>query len=182
MRTCRGCQAAAPDLAALAADAPVGSDAYRSLRDAPPGTLAFRRWALLCPPAERHEAWLWAAWAADDAGDAAAARALRDAALAAWPTGDGPGSAHEMGAAPGSGAARRIDVLRRAGRLAEAAAACDAAAGVDPLVVAFQRARIAAADTGRHLLSSALRPPARTPHAAHGAPPPSAPWRRLWGR
>jgi hypothetical protein len=35
-------------------------------------------------------------------------------------------------------------------------------------ILRFQQARIAEGDTGRHLMSSALRPPSRTPHVAHG--------------
>jgi hypothetical protein len=50
-------------------------------------------------------------------------------------------------------------------------------------VLAFQRARIAEGDTGRHLMSSALRPPARMPHVAHGKPQSGAGFfGRLFGR
>ena len=158
MQVCRRCGACAPDLAALPADAPVGSDAYRAVPDAPRGTQRFRRWALLCPRPRRHEALLWAAWAADDSG--ADAAALRAESIAAWGEPADPRDA-----------LRRIDVLRRAGMLAEALAACAALTGVaepESLVLAFQRSRIELGDTGRHQLSSALRPPARMPHVAHG--------------
>ena len=48
-------------------------------------------------------------------------------------------------------------------------------------IVAFERARIAARDTGRHLVGSALRPPARMPHVAHGRRVPGGFWSRLLG-
>src|SRR5437763_563145 len=49
-------------------------------------------------------------------------------------------------------------------------------------ILAFQRARIAARDAGRHLISSALRPPARTPHVAHGRAVKPAFWSRWFRR
>lgn len=153
---CRGCQACAPDLAALpASNAPiVESDGYRSL------TSPFLRWAALVhgAPAEA-DALLQAAWDAEDQGQDATS--LRRRAAEAWPA---PTDAEA--------ALRLSDIQRRAGMLAEAAATLervppgqDAAAAQ---IASFERARIAAGDTGRHLLSSALRPPARTPHVAHG--------------
>jgi hypothetical protein len=48
-------------------------------------------------------------------------------------------------------------------------------------ILAFQRARLASGDSGRHLLSSALRPPARMPHVAHGKPKRAGFWGRLLG-
>jgi hypothetical protein len=48
-------------------------------------------------------------------------------------------------------------------------------------VMRFQSARLAERDSGRHLLSSALRPPARTPHVAHGRAKPTGFWGRLLG-
>ncbi len=81
---------------------------------------------------------------------------------------------------------RLLDVLRRAGE-AGAAAALAERLSATPLdessarVLAFQRTRLEAGDTGRHLLSSALRPPARMPHVAHGRQKGGF-WRSLLGR
>ncbi|MCW3473446.1 hypothetical protein [Limobrevibacterium gyesilva] len=179
--TCRGCGAAAPDLAALPVEAAaiVRSDAYQAVRATPAAALAFLRWAMLCPPAQRAEALLQAAWAADDAGDDAAARSFRADAAACW----GEPASLES-------ALRLVDVLRRADDLvaADARAAGLEAAAPDEnsaRIVGFQRTLIAAGDTGRHLISSALRPPARMPHVAHGRrepkPGPGRFWKRLFG-
>jgi hypothetical protein len=70
-------------------------------------------------------------------------------------------------------ALRLIDLLRRAGLL-KAAEECAGVIAGDAMderseaILAFERARIAEGDTGRHLMSSAVRPPARMPHVAHG--------------
>ena len=115
------------------------------------------------------EALLQAAWEADDAAEDATA--LRRKAALVWPA---RGVESEL---------RLIDVLRRAGAFAEAAARLDALPGrpgeTSERIAAFQRGRIAAADAGRHLISSALRPPARMPHVAHGRPKPGGFWARL---
>ena len=169
VQTCRGCGACAPDLSALqpaAADL-TGTVAYRALPS------PFLRWAALAAgtPAEA-EALLQAAWTVEDAGGDG--RALRRRAAAVWPASGGPESI-----------LRLADVLRRAGMRAEAAAALDALpsklADAATRIAAFERARLAAGDTGRHLLSSALRPPARTPHVAHGKPAAGGFWSRLIG-
>ena len=119
---------------------------------------------------------LQAAWALDDAGDDAGAATLRRRAAALWGHG-----------ATVQDAIRVLDVLRRAGDLAAArthAAHLAARPGLedtDAAVLRYQEGLIAAGDTGRHLLSSALRPPARTPHVTHGRPaarPPAPPG--LW--
>ena len=172
MLQCRGCGACAPDLAALPPSAaPVtGRAEYRAM------TSRFRRWAALAAgtPAEA-EALLQAAWEADDRGGDAAA--LRRQAAAVWPEPADPEQA-----------LRLVDVLRRAGAFEAAAARLSALrlAGDDTTrrVAAFQQARIDARDTGRHLMSSALRPPARMPHVAHGRTATAAPgrWGGLWGR
>ncbi len=176
VHTCPGCGACAPDVAALPPDSAVivRSEAYRAA-GALPAALPFVRWAMLCPAAERPEALLQAAWAADDAADEAAARALRSQAAAAW---ERNGDAQST--------LRLIDVLRRAGE-PERALALAAALDVNGLdenserLLSFQRARLASGDTGRHLLSSALRPPARMPHVAHGKPRRAGFWGRLLG-
>ncbi len=167
---CRHCGACAPDLSVLTPDLAevVASGAYRELTGP---ARRFLRWARLCAdPGERAEAMLQAAWAADDALDAAAASYRREAA-ALWAGSDDPRAGM-----------RRVDALRRAGDFPAALAALDGLAG-NAEILAFQRARIAAGDTGRHLLSSALRPPARTPHAGHGMQQRAGRglWRKLFG-
>jgi hypothetical protein len=173
---CPGCGAAAPDLAALPSPTAgvVRSVEYAGLRTKLPDCLPFLRWAMLCRPEQRREALLQAAWVADDAGDAAEATALRRAAAFAWGEPESPESA-----------LRLVDVLRRAGEfeLARARAAALDPDGIDEIsaqILVFQRARIAAGDAGRYLLSSALRPPASRPHVAQGRPKP--PKRRFFGR
>lgn len=165
---CRGCGACAPDLSALpSAMAPVTQTAaYRAQKS------RFLRWAMLVhgTPLES-EALLQAAWEADD--HAVDAYALRRHAASVWPE---PTDAEQV--------LRLVDVLRRAGSFADAAARVPGlAASADDTtrqIAAFQRARIEAQDTGRHLMSSALRPPARTPHVTHGRGD-SGFWGRLFG-
>lgn len=169
LQTCPKCGAVAPDLAALpsAAASIVRREDYRQAGSDDPATARpFLRWsALRAGLGDREgaaEAILHAAWTADDAGDQPSALALRVRAAAAW------GSPHDE-----RSALRLVDVLRRAGQFYDAdarAAELEQSANDDTTVriAAFQRARIADRDTGRHLLSSALRPPARTPHVTHG--------------
>ena len=115
------------------------------------------------------EAVLQAAWLCEDSNEDATA--LRRRAAAAWP-GD---------------PLRRIDILRRAGAMPEADALASSLTGLDEdqrRIVAFQRARIAAGDSARHSISSALRPPARTPHVSHVQKTDTKPglFARLFGR
>lgn len=149
---CPGCGAAAPDLAALppATAEILRRDDYVAEPD------RFLRWSLVAAAlgdkAGFAEATLQAAWLQEDEGEDAAA--LRRRAAAAW-QGD---------------PLRRIDILRRAGDLAEADALAAGLTGLDEdqcRIIAFQRDRIAAGDSARHAISSALRPPARTPHVTH---------------
>lgn len=161
VNTCAFCEAVAPDLSLLthAAKVAMSAPGYFALK-APRAVLPFLRWSMLCKPEERAEALLWAAWAAEDAGETDLARSLRAQAAGCWPT-----------PMPLSAALRLVDVLRRAGDLAGARAQ---AAVLDDValdegqkaVLAYQRQLIAAGDTGRHLLSSALPQPARRPHVA----------------
>ena len=188
VQTCRGCGATAPDLAALPARlrASVDSSEYRVLSGAAHGR-PFLRWAMLAEasgePDEAAGALLQAAWMLDDEGDEDGARALRRRAAALW--GEG-GTVQD--------ALRVLDMLRRAGDAdgaREQAAHLAARPGLeetDRAVLGYQEGLLAAGDTGRHLISSALRPPARTPHVTHGrmaapkpAPPPGL-WQRLFGR
>ena len=179
VQTCRGCGATAPDLTALpsGAAATAASAPYRALRHPGPA-MPFLRWAMLAreagDPSLAAEATLQAAWALDDAGQDASP--LRREAATLWGE---PGGAES--------ALRLLDVLRRAGEwdAAVARAVLLAGAGLDEnsaRIVAFQRERIAARDAGRHLMSSALRPPARTPHVTHGKGEAGGFWRRLLGR
>lgn len=181
LQTCPRCGATAPDLATLygTAAAIVAAPAYRGVAG-PDYALAFLRWAAICQQAgdDRHtgEAFLQAAWAADDAGDTANAAQWRRQAARAWAETE----SFEL-------TLRLIDALRRAGDFpqAEAVAAKLAAQRPDEItkqILTFQRARIAAGDNGRHLMSSALRPPAHTPHVAHGKAPGKGFFARLFGR
>ena len=151
--TCRRCGAVAPDLAALpsAAAATTESEPYRALPASP--ARPFLRWAMLCSGHAAAEATLQAAWALDDANDPAAA-SLRRQAAALWGEPGTPESA-----------LRLIDVLRRGGDFT-AAAAIDLSDTdeTSARLLAFQRERIAAADTARYLIS-----------AAPSAPPPAPP-------
>lgn len=172
---CRRCGACGSNLARLpgtAAGTVRNDEDYRATQS------PFLRAAAICravgdtPGAA--EAALQAAWEADDAGRDA--RALRLAAVAAWGEPDGPEQA-----------LRLLDVLRRAEAFDAAHARANALATQDldetsARLLAFQRERIDARDAGRHLISSALRPPARTPHVTHGKPVSTSFWRRLTGR
>lgn len=172
VQRCGGCGACAPDLSQLPAPAAAITQtaAYRATRS------RFQRWAALAQGGDAAEAWLQAAWEAEDAGQDGSA--LRRRALAAWPDPDTP-----------EGMLRLADIARRAGQFAEATAWLDRLpAETSPEgqgIAAFQRGCIAAADPGRQLLSNALRPPARKPHVAHGPAKPANHrgfWARLFGR
>ncbi len=140
----------------------VRTDAYRALAS------PFLRWAALSDGAARAEALLQAAWSVEDAGGDGLL--LRRQAVAAWP------APRELEAV-----LRLADIQRRAGLLTEAAATLAALPPEAGPIVAFERARVAAGDTGRHMLSSALRPPARMPHVAHGKRAAAGFWGRLLG-
>jgi len=157
----------APDLALV----PEGvaeileSEAYLTLSARPPEATPFLRFGMICRPGDRAGAYLQAAWAADDAEDDEAGRHYRREAASVWGEPDGVDSA-----------LRLIDVLRRAGMFTTAEEVAGVVAEGAPdersqAILAYQRARIAEGDSGRHLMSSALRPPARLPHVAHGKPP-----------
>ena len=169
VQTCRSCGACAPDLAALPASARtiVTEATYLALPS------PFERWAaLVAGTGTAADALLQAAWAAEDAGRDGAP--LRRRALAAWPPTVEP-----------EGLVRLADVQRRAGLMAQAAATLDAVCSTEDgmaRIVAFERARIAVDDAGRHLLSSALRPPARTPHVSHGKTSAAGFWSRVFER
>jgi hypothetical protein len=156
---CRRCGTAAPDLA----DLPAAAREIAPTLPADPSP--FLHHAALCEAlgdaAGRAEAILQAAWTADDAGDEAAAAELRRQVADLWA--DSPATETRL---------RRLDVLRRSGEWDKAEALAGALAGetldeVPRAVVSFQRARIAARDTGRHMISSALPPPPPPPHVTH---------------
>ena len=180
VQVCGGCGAAGPDLAALpsSARAIVESEAYRLLStQVLEETLPFCRWALICEAvddrAQQAEALLQAAWAADDAAAMTEAARLRAEVAERW----AETTDVELGL-------RRLEVLRRAGLLeeAEAWARILTERGPDDLarsIIAFQKARIAARDIGRHLISSALPPPAHAPHVSHGKRTTTGFWSRL---
>ena len=158
----------------------VATAAYRALSGAAPER-PFLRYALLCEAAgERDEAGgavLQAAWTFDDRSDDRAAAGLRRRAAGLW----GEGTTMQE-------ALLVIDVLRRAGERVGAQAQVDRVAGraeleeTDGAIVAYQRGLIAAGDLRAHLMSSALRPPARTPHVTHGRMAVRGFWQRLSGR
>ena len=162
VQVCAACGAAAPDLSMLRPDSvPAEPD-------------PIRRWAAMAGPDARAEAWLWAAWAADDKGDEASASDARTLAAACW---TGPDNDAD--------ALRLADVLRRAGDFAGAGAVLGRLTPSDDqtaAVAGFLRDRVASRDAGRHMLSSALRPPARRPHVSHVQPRRRSLWSRITGR
>ena len=163
VQACRECGAAGPDLSGL----PAGAAAIVARPDYAAETNRFLRWAMIAEGAATAEAVLQAAWLADDVGMDATALRLRAASL--W-QGD------EL---------RLLDILRRAGEFAQADAVAQGLQGLDEearAVVAFQRARIEAGDTGRHSIGSVLRPPARSPHVTHGKKPGPGLFGRIFGR
>lgn len=178
--TCRGCGATAPDLPRLpvAARPVVDSDAYRALAGTGPEQ-RFLRWALIAAavdgPAAAAQAVLEAAWTLDDAG--ADAAPLRRQAVSLW----GEPATMQDGL-------RLVDVLRRAGEFAaagERVAALLSRPGLeeaDTALLRYQHGLIEREDSGRHLLSSALRPPAQRPHVTQRQPAPRSFWQRLAGR
>jgi hypothetical protein len=172
IQVCRRCRTAAPDLAALPAGA---RDAGQAAEPDP-----LLRWAALAANLglikEATEARLWAAWAAEDAGEDARARQLRTEVAAAWI--DAPDTETRL---------RRLDILRRLGDWAAATALANALAeragdSTTRAVVAFQAGRIAAFDQGRYLMSAALPPPSVAPHITHGRHRPKGFISRLFGR
>jgi hypothetical protein len=180
IQICPGCGAAAPELSALPASARtvVESPEYRLLSTAVlEETLPFRRWALICEHtgsrSQQAEALLQAAWAADDAAAMSEAARLRSEVAAMW---EGTTDV-ELGL-------RRLDVLRRAGLFDAATLWATALEDRDQdelarSIITFQRARIAERDIGRHLISSALPPPAVTPHVSHGKRATTGFWSRM---
>ena len=183
IQICPQCGAAAPALGDLPSTARtvVESEEYRKLSTAVlEETLPFRRWALICEQMgdrpQQAEALLQAAWAADDAAAMSEAARLRGDVAALW----GETADVELGL-------RKLDVLRRAGQFEAAAAWAAVLSGRAPdelarTIIAFQVARIAARDVGRHLISSVLPPPAHAPHVSHSKRATTGFWSRLLKR
>lgn len=172
LQQCPHCGYAAPDIAKAhpGAVAAVQAAPFRALihdESHPPLGRRFLAWAHVLEEtgalAAAAEATLQAAWVADDLGRADLARAWRLEAVALWRC--GPPLDHEQ-------EVRVVDALRRAGAWDDAAATAEALARARPAeavaeVVALERRLIAAGDSGRHTIASALPPPSRRPHAAH---------------
>lgn len=177
IQTCTRCGASAPDLTALpaAARAVMEGPAFAACRGTEPAD-AFLRWAVIArgcgQRAAAAEAMLQAAWLLDDAGQDGSAWRL--AAIEDWGAPDGP-----------QATLRQADVLRRAGQFDKAAALLERGLPKDESVdaiAAYQHGLIAAGDRGPHSIASALRPPARRPHASHkAAPAKQGFWARLRG-
>lgn len=178
MQTCRSCGLSAPDLVeppARARDS-IGLPGYRAVQGP---AAAFLRHAFLCEAggetAEAAGSVLQAAWTLDDAGADATALRRRAAGLM-------------QRDATGQDALRLVDVWRRAGAWAEARAQAEALLAApeltdtDAAVLRYQLDLIGRQDGARHLMSSALRPPAQRPHVTHGRTVPKGFWQRLTGR
>jgi hypothetical protein len=184
---CSGCGAAAPDLAALSTEAGeiVRSDPeYAAIRcQAPAFARPFLLWALLCQRDGRQwgaaEALLQAAWSADDGEEVEWAVSWRRQAASIWPATEEVRPRLCL-----------LDIHRRAGDFQNAAGLIEALAATDlddpsATILDFQRRLVAARETGRQLLSSALRPPATRPHVSYRqrlAPLGGGFWQRLLGR
>jgi hypothetical protein len=180
IQTCPVCRTAAPDLAVVPSTArsTVESDEYKALTTATlEETLPFRRWALICERTgdrdTQAEALLQAAWAADDAAAMTEASKLRAEVAELW---DGTQDIELS--------LRRLDVLRRAGAFEAAEDWANLLAQrtdeeTARAIISFQRAQIVSRDVGRHLISSAMPPPAHAPHVSHGKRASTGFWSRL---
>jgi hypothetical protein len=172
LQACPHCGYAAPDIAEAhpAGAQAVAAAPYRALiADTAHPVLArrFLAWAhVLEETGALHaaaEATLHAAWVADDLNRDDLARQWRREAVALWRSGPALDAEQSI---------RVIDALRRAGDFAEAEGAAEALAALNPpeavaQVTALEARLIAAEDTGRHSIASALAPPARRPHVTH---------------
>ncbi len=176
LQQCPNCGYAAPDLAQAHPAVPgvVAAAPFRALladASAPPLARRFLAWAhVLEETGALHaaaEATLHAAWVADDLRRADLARAWRLDAVALW-RGGPPMDAEQC--------VRALDALRRAGAWDDAANSAAEMGrrvhddAVSP-IVALEARLIAARDTGRHTVATALPPPARRPHVAHQPSP-----------
>ena len=172
LQQCPHCGYAAPDISRAhpGAAAAVAAAPFRALlaeTTHPPLARRFLAWAhVLEETGALHagaEATLQAAWVADDLHRPDLARHWRLEAVALWR--GGPPLDHEQ-------TVRVVDALRRAEAWDDATATAEDLARSDPpdsvaQVVALERRLIAARDSGRHTVATALPPPARRPHVTH---------------
>ncbi len=172
LQQCPGCGYAAPDITKAhpaAALAVVAAPFRALLADSSAPTLArrFLAWAhVLEETGALHaaaEATLQAAWVADDMGLPEYARIWRQEAVAMWRAGPGLDAEQTV---------RVVDALRRSGAWEDAgntAQALLAGKPTEPVaqVMMLELRLIAAQDSARHSLASALPPPARRPHVSH---------------
>ncbi|WP_376087237.1 hypothetical protein ACE7GA_13560 [Roseomonas sp. CCTCC AB2023176] len=172
LQQCPHCGYAAPEIARAhpAAIAAVGTAPFRAVLADPTHPPLARRFLgyayVLEETGALHaaaEATLQAAWVADDARRPDLARAWRRDAVALWRAGPALDAEQTV---------RVVDALRRAEAFDDAAAAAGALAATRPPeavagVIALEERLIAAGDSGRHTVASALPPPSRRPHASH---------------
>lgn len=172
LQQCPHCGYAAPSIAKAhpAAAQAVAAAPFRALlaeTTHPPLARRFLAWAhVLEETGALHaaaEATLQAAWVADDLNRPDLARPWRLEAVALW-RGGPPLDAEQT--------VRVVDALRRAGLFADAQATAELLGRSDPpepvaQVIALELRLIAAQDSGRHTVASALPPPARRPHVTH---------------
>ncbi|HQT68703.1 MAG: hypothetical protein B7Z78_01460 [Rhodospirillales bacterium 20-60-12] len=167
VQICRSCAAAGEDLAQLppSAAATVASPAYQALAGLPPLLRGITQAAMIeneaGNPIAAGALLIRLAWLADDANERDDATRYRRQTAALWNGTDDPQIR-----------IRLIDILRRAGDFEQAAEILRGfnAGNMDDMsrqILRFQHGRIEASDTDRYQLSSALRPPARTPHVSH---------------
>lgn len=178
LQQCPHCGYAAPSIAKAhpAAAQAVAAAPFRALladTSHPPLGRRFLAWAhVLEETGALHasaEATLQAAWVADDLNRPDLAQPWRLEAVALWRAGPALDAEQTV---------RVIDALRRAGAFEDAEATALSLQAADPpdavaQVLALELRLIAARDTGRHTVASALPPPARRPHVAHQKLPPT---------
>jgi hypothetical protein len=179
LQQCPSCGYAAPNItrAHPATAQAVAAAPFRALmaeQSYPPLARRFLAWAhVLEETGALHaaaEATLQAAWVADDLGLEDLSRLWRLEAVALW-RGGPPLDAEQT--------VRIIDALRRAEAFDDAAATAHTLSRADASeaiaqVVGLEMRLIAAQDTGRHTVASALPPPSRRPHVTHQRIPPKS--------
>ena len=172
LQQCPGCGYAAPEItrAHPAAAEAVGTAPFRALladSTHPPLARRFLGYAyVLEETGALHaaaEATLQAAWVADDARRPDLSGAWRRDAVALWRAGPPLDSEQTV---------RIVDALRRAEAFDDAGATAGALAASGPPeavagVIALETRLIAAGDSGRHTVATALPPPSRRPHVSH---------------
>ena len=172
LQQCPSCGYAAPDIAKAhpAAAQAVAAAPFRALlaeTSHPALARRFLAWAhVLEETGALHaaaEATLQAAWVADDQRLSELARHWRLEAVALWRAGP---------RLDGEQTVRIIDALRRAEAFDDAQHTAESLQRAEPpeaiaQVVGLELRLIAAQDSGRHTVATALPPPAHRPHVAH---------------